>query len=652
MSSVNLAALAAQLAAVEDPGHAGELIVEAVITATGAAGARVYLVHRSEGVLVCLASKGGSPPEKRLAFGEGTLPGLALQRQSTVQAGTELAVPLFFGERGVGVLAAEGVKDPVAAEQEMAPLGGVVALALAHLMVRQEMLEQWRFLEVITTLNWLITSGLESFEFYDALHQLIKGLVEFDWMKVLVKEGNRINVLAFFRDGEAVPPEEAAHASDLALQARFLSGQPDTVEDLRAAPDLAGDSVLVAEGLRAILLAPLLTRQGVIGGLCFYSRKTGKYTEHDFPLAQQLAGQLAMTIENALLIREMSRKNQEIEESHRRLATINAIAETLTRSLELEEVLREVLAKVMEVINWDAGVVFLRQEEEKGFVFAVHRGLPVDYVASLTESRRSRDKVSNVPVRFSFPEEIAEFDATNLPGGLDASLFSAGSFQFGVVVPLKHKDEIRGVLLLFRRTRQRLNEGERKVLEAVGNQIGVAVENARLYQKVKTMAERDALTGLYNRHKFFAVLEAELKRCSRHQSKCGVLLFDVDHFKDYNDTFGHLAGDECLRKTGRIIQQSIRETDTAARYGGEEFVALVVEADARNTIGVAERLRRRLEAEGQKEPFPTVSVGVAVYPDDGLTAQELLLTADNALYTAKRMGRNRTVWRGMVQTPA
>lgn len=126
----------------------------------------------------------------------------------------------------------------------------------------------------------------------------------------------------------------------------------------------------------------------------------------------------------------------------------------------------------------------------------------------------------------------------------------------------------------------------------------------------------------------------------------------MDHFKDYNDTFGHLAGDDCLRKTGRIIQQSIRETDTAARYGGEEFVALVVEADAPNTVKVAERLRKRIEAEGQKEPFPTVSIGVAVFPDDGQTAQELLLTADNALYTAKRMGRNRTVWRGMVQTPA
>lgn len=654
MSGVDITTLATHLAAAEDPGRVGELIVEALMVATGATAARVFLVHRSEGVLLCLTGRGGSLLEKRLAYRDAGLPGLALERRCTVQAGTELAVPLFCGDREVGVLAVEGAQGPEVAAKEIARLQGVLALALAHLMVRQEMLEQWRFLEVITTLNWLITSGLESLEFYDALHQLIKGLIEFDWMKVLVREGHRISVLAFFRDGQAVPPEEAAHVSDLALQARFSSGQPDVVEDLQAVPDLARDDILVAEGLHAILLAPLLTKQGVIGGLCFYSREAGKYAEKDFPLAQQLAGQLAMTVENTLLIREMARKNQEIEESHRQLASLNAIAETLARSLELEMMLQEVLAKVMEVVNWDAGLVFLRQEREEGFALAAYRGFSAEHLAGFREGAGRGDRASDAEVlpRLHFRDEMVVFDATNLPEGLNAPAFSAAGFYSGVVVPLRYKGKLQGVLTLFRRQKNELSPEEREVLEAVGSQIGVAVENARLYQKVKTMAERDALTGLYNRHKFFAILDAELKRCSRYKSKCGVLLFDVDHFKDYNDTFGHLAGDDCLRKTGRIIQQSIRETDTAARYGGEEFVALVVEADAPNTVKVAERLRKRIEAEGQKEPFPTVSIGVAVFPDDGQTAQELLLTADNALYTAKRMGRNRTVWRGMVQTPA
>lgn len=645
MTGVDLAFLATELVSTEDPAWIGDLVVEAVKGVTGATGVELYMVNRSEGVLVCLTDKkqdGG----KHLPLGGGTLPGLALQKRCPVQAGNELVIPLLMAEREVGVLTVEAEHNLHEVEQEITPMKAVIALALANLTGRQEMLGQWRFLEVITTLNWLITSSLESREFYDALHHLIKGLIDFDWMKVLVKNHQEIDVLAFIRDGEAVAPEESFHASDLALQNKLDLGQPDVVEDIRAVPELAVDTVLAAADLRCLLLVPLLTSRGVIGGLCFYSRQKNKYGDKDFPLAQQLAGQLATTIENTLLVREMARKNREIEESHRRMATLNAIAETLTRSLELEMVLQEVLAKVAEVADWDAGAVFLHKENEEGFLLSVHRGIPDDYAAYLGAGHGD---ANDPPPSITFGDELVVFGAASVPEVLNPPLFASSGFRFGAVVPLRHKTKTEGVLTLFRKTEHQLSPGEGNVLEAVGSQIGVAVENVRLYQKVKAMAEQDALTGLYNRHKFFAFLDLELKRCRRYNSKCVVLLFDADNFKDYNDTFGHLVGDDCLRKMGSLIKEAVRETDIAARYGGEEFVVLVVEADARGGIAVAERLRRLVEAEGQKEPLPTVSIGVAVYPDDAQTAQELLLTADNALYTAKRLGRNRTVWRGLVQ---
>lgn len=645
MTSVDLDLLTTELVSTEDPSRIGDLIVKAVKGVTGAMGVELYMVNRSEGVLVRLTGdkNGGT---KHLPLGGATLPGLALQRRCPVQAGNELVIPLLIAEREVGVLTVETNQSLHAVEQEITPMKAVFALALANLTGRQEMLDQWRFLEVITTINWLITLSLESREFYDALHHLIKGLIDFDWMKVLVKNNQEIDVLAFIRDGETVAPEESFHASDLALQNKLDLGQPDVVEDLQVVPELIADPVLAAADIRCLLLVPLLTSRGVIGGLCFYSREKGKYGDKDFPLAQLLAGQLATTIENTLLIREMARKNREIEESHRRLATLNTITETLTRSLELEMVLEEVLAKVAEVADWDAGAFFLRKENEEGFFLSVHRGLPDDYAAHL--KAKQNDTPDKYP-RNAFDDKLLVFGAAGVPEALTPPLFASNGFRCGAVVPLKHKTKVEGVLTLFRVTEHEVSPAEREVLEAVGNQIGVAVENVRLYQKVKAMAERDALTGLYNRHKFFAVLDIELKRCCRYNAKCVILLFDADNFKDYNDTFGHLVGDQCLRKIGSLIRQAIRETDTAARYGGEEFVVLVVEADAQGGIAVAERLRRLIEAEGQKEPLPTVSIGVAIYPDDAQTAQELLLTADNALYTAKRLGRNRTVWRGLVQ---
>ncbi|HIE13465.1 MAG TPA: diguanylate cyclase [Desulfotomaculum sp.] len=643
MGSVDLASLTTGLVSTEDPARIGDLVVEAIKDATGATGVELYMVNRSEGMLVCLTDKSGGA--KRLPLGQATLPGLALAKRCPVQAGNEVVIPLFMAGREVGVLTVETNESLQAAEREINRMKDLFALALANLTGRQEMLGQWRFLEVLTTLNWLIASNLEGREFCDALHHLIKGLIDFDWMKVLVKNDRKIDVFAFIRDGEAVAPGESLHVSDRALQNMLDLGQPDVVEDLRAVPELTADPVLAAANLRSLLLVPLLTSRGVIGGVCFYSREKNNYGDKDIPLAQQLAGQLATTIENSLLTSEMERKNREIEESYRRLAVLNAVAETLTRSLELEMVLQEVLAKVAEVAGWDAGAVFLRKENEEGFDLSVQMGVPDDYAACLKTKQRD---TPGFP-RIAFGDRLLVFDAAGVPEVLNPPLFAASGFRSCAVVPLKNKTNVEGMLVLFRGTEQQLNPQEQEVLEAVGNQIGVAVENVRLYQKVKRMAERDALTGLYNRHKFFAVLDTELKRCRRYNSKCVVLLFDADNFKEYNDTFGHLAGDDCLRRIGALIQQTLRETDIAARYGGEEFVVLVVEVGARGGIAVAERLRRVLEAEGQKEPFPTVSIGVAVYPDDAQTAQDLLLTADNALYTAKRLGRNRTVWRGLVQ---
>jgi diguanylate cyclase (GGDEF)-like protein len=642
---MEIARLTAQLAATEDSSRIGALIAGAAVGSTGATGATVYLLNRAEGFLVSLTDEGNAAQHRLpLHMGGTSLPLLALANHRSVRAGRDLAVPLSFADREVGVVVTEGVIDPEAAEQAMDRLKSVAALALAQLATRQEMFYQWRFLEVITTLNWLITSDLESLEFYDALHQLIKGLIDYDWMKILVTERNNIEVLAFFRDGEAVRPDDALQPSDRTLTSRFATGQPDIVEDLRSVPEFAGDALLRQAGLRSVLLVPLAAKSGVIGGICFYSREKGKYTEKDSPLAQQLAGQLATAIENTLLIKEMARKNSEIEESHRRLATLNATAETLTRSLDLELVLGEVVGKIIEVADWDAGAIFLPQDN--GYSLTVFKGLSDEHAQRLTDEQNGADGIEDL-----VQDEPVTITAENAPPFLKAFFVPRG-FSFGIGVPVKYKQEARGILILFDREKQGLSRQESEVLEAVGNQIGVAVENARLYHKVKVMAEHDALTGLFNRHKFFGLLEQELQRCQRYKSKCGILLLDIDHFKDYNDTFGHPAGDECLKRAARIFKESVRSTDVTARYGGEEFVVLVVETSAQGTLSVAERLRRKIETEGGKEPFPTVSIGVAIYPDDAASVQNLLLIADNALYTAKRLGRNRTVWRDAVHNLA
>jgi diguanylate cyclase (GGDEF)-like protein len=164
------------------------------------------------------------------------------------------------------------------------------------------------------------------------------------------------------------------------------------------------------------------------------------------------------------------------------------------------------------------------------------------------------------------------------------------------------------------------------------------------------MAGTDPLTYLANRRKLDEVLASEWNRCLRHQRPISVIMADVDHFKDYNDSFGHKAGDECLCRFADVLKKFARRTgDLAVRYGGEEFVLLLPNLDAVGAYNLAEDIRtsvEKIQSGDSEKPSPnvTVSLGVATtVPQDGKKPENLVLDADKAMYTAKHAGRNCTV---------
>jgi len=166
-----------------------------------------------------------------------------------------------------------------------------------------------------------------------------------------------------------------------------------------------------------------------------------------------------------------------------------------------------------------------------------------------------------------------------------------------------------------------------------------------LNQKLQSLAVTDGLTGLHNHRAFQDYLEEQFQTAMRNKQPLALILMDVDHFKQYNDTYGHQAGDEVLRQVAQILQAHVREGDFVARYGGEEFVVVLPRADLESAVAVAERLRRAVEsAEWSLRPV-TGSFGVACARPDMETRQELIEAADQALYQAKKNGRNRVeVW--------
>jgi len=164
--------------------------------------------------------------------------------------------------------------------------------------------------------------------------------------------------------------------------------------------------------------------------------------------------------------------------------------------------------------------------------------------------------------------------------------------------------------------------------------------------ELERLSVTDALTGLYNRRHLMGTLANEVQRSRRLRRTFSVLLADVDHFKQYNDTNGHLGGDAALVKVAEILRQTTRGVDTVARYGGEEFVVMLIEAPIATAAAVGERLRARVAAEEFGAGRMTVSVGAAEYPTHGETPEELIASADAAMYQAKGDGRDRVVLAG------
>lgn len=165
----------------------------------------------------------------------------------------------------------------------------------------------------------------------------------------------------------------------------------------------------------------------------------------------------------------------------------------------------------------------------------------------------------------------------------------------------------------------------------------------KLLARLERMAVTDALTGLYNRHRFHESLAKEFERAKRYSTPFSLVMFDIDHFKKVNDDYGHLAGDMALKEISNILLQSVREIDTAARYGGEEFMAILPNTEKNDAVSLAERMRKKIGRHkfGEIDRPITVSVGISGMPDEVIDSEDKLIRcADFALYKAKNRGRN------------
>ena len=217
-------------------------------------------------------------------------------------------------------------------------------------------------------------------------------------------------------------------------------------------------------------------------------------------------------------------------------------------------------------------------------------------------------------------------------------------------LPLVIKQRLVGILNLHKDDLDAFSEQDLKLIQAIGNQAAIAIENAQLYEKTRDLSNTDELTSLANRRHFQGILKREVDQAKRYNTTFSLIMLDVDHFKQYNDSHGHLAGDLVLKRVANILLQNTRGIDLVARFGGEEFIILLPRTEEQGALATAEKLRQCVQDKaisGMQSSQPlgrlTLSLGIAVYPQHSKDIFDLINMADQALYQAKSSGRNRCV---------
>lgn len=329
----------------------------------------------------------------------------------------------------------------------------------------------------------------------------------------------------------------------------------------------------------------------------------------------------------------------ELRRRHSELETLYDTVRDLSSTLSVQQVLDRLLMRTLHHLEAEIGSILLL-DPDSSLRVVVARGLPTPiadsatmavgqgisgFVAATAESLL----IQNVEVDPRFARRNHERYYTS-------SLISSPLIRTGNVLGVVNVNN--------KRSHNPFDHDDLRLLEAIAGAAAVSLGNARQYEETLKQAQRDGLTGLANHGHLFTNLELEIERAHRYERKLTVAMIDIDHFKQFNDRYGHRAGDEALVCVANAISEVSRAHDIVARYGGEEFTVVLPETSAKGGLGFGERIRQAVEGihfAWDDEAALTVSVGVATLSASAGTATSLIESADAQLYRAKSEGRNR-----------
>ena len=310
--------------------------------------------------------------------------------------------------------------------------------------------------------------------------------------------------------------------------------------------------------------------------------------------------------------------------------------------LSLEQISSVLIDRLPSVFSIDYFTLFLYDQDKRKLNLMCHNHPEIESSFSIS---LSSSPIMEAAVLSCQSIREQDFSTSSYYRGADNPLFKKGYF---VSIPLMIEKEVVGVLNINDVDQDSFNVGDLGFILNLSELIAMSISNAVLYEQTKKLAVTDGLTGISNRPNMEQSLLSEFERSKRYNSPLSIVLLDVDHFKDVNDSYGHQKGDEILVTFASVLKKFCRANDTAARYGGEEFLMILPQSNAQGAFKIAERVREeimKMSFVGNDSKFSvTTSCGVAELNRDYMkNTDQLINVADNAMYEAKNSGRNKTI---------
>lgn len=483
--------------------------------------------------------------------------------------------------------------------------------------IRAPLAERYR---VLLDIGRTLTGTLSSEELFRAVYRETARVVEAAgfYISLYDAEADLATVVFYADRGEESRCDITYKGSDSEV---IRTGKPTTVEDRLNSQSVMLLGEEASEITRSAISVPLLYKGEIRGALSTQSYRPNAYVSEDLELLEGIADLAAVAIENARHVAELDRRSREAEK-------LEEIGRALTSSLDYEEVLGRVSSAAMDLLDLDGAGVWtfdgtLATMKSSVGPIQIPLGATWDFDGPMYETLVKNGKpfvIDDLAESPLVPDHIREF----LEGGS------------GVAVPLVIGERVAGALAAGSKETRAFSESDIGLLARLAGQASVALDNAELHASIQALSLTDVLTGLPNRRHLQLHLEREVA-AARRGRRLVLVLFDLDDFKHYNDTLGHIVGDQILKAFGRVLADENRAMNLVARYGGDEFVAVLSESDEEGARGYLERVAARIRSDRVLAPHGvTISSGLAHFKTDQMVGvDELIQSADRDMYKNK-----------------